>query len=120
MAFNWTGYIYVDMELINLETLEVVRASSATGKPEQFQALLYLVVPFYCGTTFGRAVDHAERTALTQLFERENLNVTKRSGDHSRCDIPIWQSNETEFVTQQQRTACFELNSEASDYGKDY
>jgi hypothetical protein len=115
---HWAGEIYVDMQLINLDPLEVVQSTSARGRAEQTIGL-FLIFPAGYGTTFGRAIDNAERSALTQLFERENLDATKRSGDHPRCDIPIWQPNESQLVTQQQ-SACFELNGEASDYGKDY
>ena len=88
VGVNWTCSIGVTMELINLETLEVMQTSSATGKAEQYMALLQLVIPVYCGTTFERAVDHAERTALTQLFagrisiQRREVATARRRHPH--------------------------------------
>ena len=69
---EWSGYIKVDMELINLEPPKVLNTSSAAGRAEQTIGLWLPLLPFFYGATFGRAVDQAERTALTQLFEREH------------------------------------------------
>jgi hypothetical protein len=64
---HWAGEIYVQMQLINLDTMNVVQSSSAWGRAEQTIGL-FLIFPAGYGTTFGRAFDHAERTALTELF----------------------------------------------------
>jgi hypothetical protein len=78
VARESTVHVTADMELINLDTLKVVQTSTGWGKAEQFMGCLLFMVPVYCGTTFGRAVDHAERTALTQLFEPKHPDSKKR------------------------------------------
>jgi hypothetical protein len=67
---HWAGEIYVQMQLINLDLLEVVQSTTARGRAEQTVGL-FLIFPAGYGTTFGRAVDHAERNALTELFKHE-------------------------------------------------
>ena len=68
---HWTGEIFVHMQLINLDPLEVVQSTTARGRAEQTIGL-FLIFPAGYGTTFGRAVDNAERSALTELFKHEH------------------------------------------------
>ena len=76
-AAEWTGYIKVDMELINLDAPEVMQTSSSTSSAEQTMGCMLFWIPVYYGTTFGRAVDQAERAALTQLFDYEHPSAKK-------------------------------------------
>ena len=63
--------VIAKMELIDLDPLTVRRSSTATGEAEQIKALFMFILPLYYGTTWGRAVDHAERAALTRLIAIE-------------------------------------------------
>jgi prepilin-type N-terminal cleavage/methylation domain-containing protein len=73
---HWAGDIFVHMQLINLDTLEVVQSTTARGRAEQTIGI-FLIFPAGYGTTFGRAVDNAERTALTELFKHEHPDSKK-------------------------------------------
>ena len=77
LGAHWAGEIFVHMQLINLDPLEVVQSTTARGRAEQTFGL-FLIFPAGYGTTFGRAVDNAERTALTELFRHEHPDSTMK------------------------------------------
>ncbi len=78
IGVDTTFSVIANMELIDLDPPAVMRTSTATGEGEQVKGLLMLMLPIYYGTTWGRAVDHAERAALTRLFASENPDSNSR------------------------------------------
>jgi len=77
LGTHWAGDIFVHMQLINLDPLEIVQSTTARGRAEQTIGI-FLIFPAGYGTTFGRAVDNAERIALTALFRHEHPDSKKQ------------------------------------------
>ncbi len=72
IGLDTTLAVVAKMELVDLDPLTLRRTSTASSEGEQMKGLFMFMLPIYYGTTWGRAVDHAERAALTRLFAIEN------------------------------------------------
>lgn len=85
---DWGGSVTVQMELVEL--LPPRRVGEATGRAEyrQYSGMAGLL-PFYVGTTMGRAVDGATRQAMTNLFERTREQPVVVPGTYSDTDA-LW------------------------------
>jgi hypothetical protein len=81
VAGGWDGLVNLTAELWSLTPPYPV--AQGTGKAE-FWGRIGIIgsqgsgAPFALGTTFGRAVDHAMRQALTQLFQTTRPEGTKK------------------------------------------